>query len=140
MVIGKKQMNTILQTSPYKQHLLRKIIQNKKMKTCKEKQLVDFLPGGQFSENPCPKDLKMTQYAHSTNLSCEHHFGDLDSSQKRRPNASMHHHSTVQLIKRNRKPMMKWLTGMDETEKHEMMKKARKEGRSLRKNILNLKN
>ena len=134
---------------PYKQHLLRKLFKIKNedipllhqlikivsaaMLRCIEKQLVDFLPGGQFSENPCPKDLKMTQYAHSTNLSCEHHFGDLDSSQKRRPNASMHHHSTVQLIKRNRKPMMKWLTDMDEAEKHEIMKKARKGGRSLRK-------
>lgn len=59
------------------------------------KQLSDFLEGGQFSTQAEEKDLSRTNYARVTNLGCEHHFGDLDSSQ----NASMHHHSSVQLLK-----------------------------------------
>ncbi|KAK3605385.1 hypothetical protein CHS0354_036292 [Potamilus streckersoni] len=46
-----------------------------------------------------------TRFAQVTNLGCEHHFGDLDSSQKRRPNASMHQHPSIHLLKRNRLKM-----------------------------------
>ena len=42
------------------------------------KQLIDFLPGGQFSASPEKDDLSQTEFAHLTNLGCEHHFGDLD--------------------------------------------------------------
>jgi hypothetical protein len=45
-----------------------------------------------------------------------HHFGALDSSQTRRPSASMHHHSSIQLLKHNRKQMMSWLEDMASTD------------------------
>lgn len=69
-----------------------------------------------------------------TNLACEHHFGDLDSSQRRRPSASMHHHSSVQLLKRNRKQMFGWLDEMSGSERSELMQKARIGGKDLRNN------
>ena len=78
---------------------------------CIKKQLVDFLPGGKFYQTPI--DPKPTSFAPLTNLGCEHHFGDLDSSQRRRPNASYHHHTSVQLLKRNRKQVMEWITKVD---------------------------
>ncbi|KAH3818946.1 hypothetical protein DPMN_120674 [Dreissena polymorpha] len=71
------------------------------MLRCVDKQLVDFLPGGQFNDMSRSEDLNRTKFAHSTNLSCEHHLGDLDNSQKQRPNVTLHHHSSVQLLKRN---------------------------------------
>ena len=60
------------------------------------KQLSDFVDGP-YSQRPSEEQAKRTSFAPITNLSCEHHFGDLDSSQRRRPNASLHHHSTVHL-------------------------------------------
>lgn len=106
------------------------------MLRCIEKQLEDFLPGGQFSASPSSEDLRRTGYSHATNLGCEHHFGDLDSSQKRRPNASLHHHSSVQLLKRNRNRLMEWLTTMSPMDRTGALKDARKGGKSLRQKHL----
>lgn len=75
-----------------------------------------------------------------SNLACEHHFGDLDSSQRRRPSASMHHHSSIQLLKRNRKGMMSWIQEMSINERNKMIKKMLvKEGVNLEKSILAMK-
>jgi hypothetical protein len=98
-----------------------------------EKQLADFLPGGKFFQQSDEKEIKRTNFAMVTNLSCEHHFGDLDSSQKRRPNATMHHHSSVQLLKRNRKQLMNWISEMKPDQKNELLHNARKGGREMRK-------
>ncbi|KAH3826899.1 uncharacterized protein LOC127832644 [Dreissena polymorpha] len=97
-----------------------------------EKQMADFLPNGLFGETPDASTVKSTAFAPLTNLSCEHHFGDLDSSQRRRPNASFHHHSSVQLLKRNRRQLSEWLSGMDEQEKENLWLSARKGGKQLR--------
>lgn len=98
-----------------------------------QKQLNDFLRDGNFGKQPSREDLKRTQFAHLTNLGCEHHFGDLDSSQRRRPSATMHHHSSVQLLKRNRTNMMDWLVDMPGDMRTELLKSARKGGKELRK-------
>ena len=97
-----------------------------------DKQLVDFLPGGQFCKKATPDELRITKFAHLTNLGCEHHFGDLDSSQRRRPSASMHHHSSVQLLKRNREGLMQWFGEMSPDKRASLLKSARKGGRELR--------
>ncbi|KAH3841848.1 hypothetical protein DPMN_115329, partial [Dreissena polymorpha] len=114
------------------------------MVRCIDKQLVDFLPGGQFGAMPSEEDLDHTKFAHSTNLSCEHHFGDLDSSQRRRPNVSLHHHSSVQIIKQSRVNLMNWFDKMSSNDRSSLLKNARKEGKKLReehisceKNVLN---
>jgi hypothetical protein len=102
------------------------------MKRTIQKQLQDFLVG-QFSEEPSEYDLKRTKFAHNTNLGCEHHFGDLDSSQRRRPNASFHHHTSVQLLKRNREHLFEWLEQLKEDEQCNLMKTARSGGKAMRK-------
>jgi hypothetical protein len=53
-----------------------------------EKQLAEFL-NGQYNKESEPQELKRTNFAQVTNLSCKHHFGDLDSSQQRRLSASL---------------------------------------------------
>ena len=97
-----------------------------------KKQLVDFLPGGLYG-NPASEDvIASTAFIPKTNLSCEHHFGDLDSSQRRRPNCTMHHHSTVQMMKRNRVPMKMWYSKMSAEEKKTLWSCAKKNASKLR--------
>ncbi|KAH3725617.1 hypothetical protein DPMN_051464 [Dreissena polymorpha] len=98
-----------------------------------QKQLKDFLLGGQFSECTAQEDFQRTAYAHVTNLGCEHHFCDLYSSQRRRPNASFHHHMSVQLLKRNSQPLFQWLGNMDSNEQDQLLKTACGGGRLMRK-------
>ncbi|KAG1650243.1 putative nuclease HARBI1 [Nymphon striatum] len=101
------------------------------------KQLVDFLPGGKYCDALSTSDQERIKFAPLTNLSCEHHFGDLDSSQRRRPNASFHHHSSIQLLKRNRNHLMKWVQDLDSTGRKDLLMRARKGGYTLRKTHLN---
>ena len=98
-----------------------------------QKQLKDFLEGGQFSSMPSKASLKRTSFAQVTNLACEHHFSHLDSSQRKRPNASFHHHSSVQMLKRNRCQLIYWINEMPEEEQTALLKTARKEGLDLRR-------
>ena len=95
------------------------------------KQLSDFVDGP-YSQRPSEEQAKRTSFAPITNLSCEHHFGDLDSSQRRRPNASLHHHSTVQLLKRNRTNIVEWLEHLPETQRENIFLNARRNGPKLR--------
>ena len=53
----------------------------------------EFLPDGKF--NNVESKAKHINFAPVTNLPCEHNFGDLDSSQRRRPNATYHHHTSA---------------------------------------------
>ena len=71
-------------------------------------------------------------FANVTNLSVEHHFSDLDSSQKRRPNASFHHHTSIQLLKRNKTKIQNWYKKMNDDQKKKLWKRARKAGKQLR--------
>ncbi|XP_045170683.2 uncharacterized protein LOC123533110 [Mercenaria mercenaria] len=100
------------------------------------KQLVDFLPGGKYCDAIASSDQDRIKFAPLTNLSCEHHFGDLDSSQRRRPHASFHHHSSIQLLKRNRNHLMQWVEDLDPSGREDLLMRARKGGRDLRKNHL----
>ena len=95
-----------------------------------EKQLIDFLPGGEYYK---PVNMEKTDFAHVTNLACEHHFGDLDSSQRRRPNATLHYHSNIHIIKRNRENISRWLSNESKEFKREAWKRARSSGKILRK-------
>lgn len=68
-----------------------------------------------------------------TNLICERHFGHLDASQRQRPHSSLHHHSSVILLKQTRKRMRTWFSSLPEEEKEGLWKRARMEGENLRK-------
>ena len=67
--------------------------------------------------------LSRTEFAHLTNLGCEHHFGDLTVARNVVP---MHHHSCVQLLKRNRNSLMQWLEDMPKDKKSDLLKSAGK--------------
>lgn len=102
----------------------------KGMLTTIEKQLKDFLPGGVYGEAPNPKELERTKNSHLHNLPCEHHLGDLDASQKKRPNATFHYHSSLELLKRTR--FLQWLSLKSPEESTALWRLARKHGSALR--------
>ncbi|XP_064653012.1 uncharacterized protein LOC135503383 [Lineus longissimus] len=97
-----------------------------------DKQLADFLPEGLYGSEPSEIDLQRTSFAHVNNLGCEHHFGDYDSSIRRRPNASLHYHSSVEILKRNRCAIRVWLKNLSEKHRKKIWKAARKHGKKLR--------
>ena len=97
-----------------------------------EMQLKDFLPGGKYESQQSEDSIKRTSFAHLTNLACEHHFGDLDASQRRRPNCSLHHHSTLQILKRNRKAVNEWYSTMDTASRKSLWADAKKHGKAIR--------
>ena len=67
-----------------------------------------------------------------TNLISEHEFGDLDYSQYRRRHASLHFHSSIQMVKRN-KTISVWLNSKPIENQNTLLLKAREQGISLRK-------
>ena len=98
---------------------------------CIDKQLADFLQEGCYAQASTTEEQTRTNFSQVSNLACEHHFGDLDSSQKRRPNATFHRHSTVQLLKRNRRSLAKWLKS--HPQKSKLLQDARRFGAVLKR-------
>lgn len=72
-----------------------------------ERQLTDFLPGGRYHNVQDLSTKERMAHCQLTNLIGEACFGDLDFSIFKRRNASIHHHSTVNMLKRN-KTMSDW--------------------------------
>ena len=99
-----------------------------------EKQLVDFLPDGKFGKTNLidPSEFQRTGFSLLTNLPCEHHFGSLDSSMRRRPNASLHHHSSLHLLRQNKKGMLQWLNSMSHHHRLKVFSECRREAPLLR--------
>ena len=94
-------------------------------------QLKDFLRGGEYDTNATDETIASTSFYPKTNLGCEHHFVDLDSSQRRRPHCTMHQHTTVQLLKRNRSQIKAWYKTKNRTEQIDLWQEARKQGKEL---------
>ena len=67
-----------------------------------ESQLVDHLDGGKYSKNPDQQLLQNICHAKITNIPAENLFGELDYAIKRKRNASLFHHSSIIMLKRNR--------------------------------------
>lgn len=82
-----------------------------------------------MDQMPSQIPTQHTDFAPIANLACEHHFGNLDSSKKKED--QMLHHSTVQLLKRNRKSMMEWLGKMDNEIQIELFTSARQGGKRM---------
>lgn len=95
-------------------------------------QLVDFLDGGIHSQEPDAKEVARTSFSGVDNLPCERHLGSLDASQRRRPNASLHHHSTVELIKQNRTAVICWIKNKSPLDQRKLLTQARKYGKWMR--------
>ena len=97
-----------------------------------KRQLNDFLPGGKFSEEASLELRRSMTHCKLTNLISEHEFGDLDYSQYRRRHASLHFHSSIQMVKRN-KTISVWLNSKSIQNQNTLLLKAREQGISLRK-------
>ena len=98
---------------------------------CTERQLNDFLPGGKFGETCSSEQRAAMQHCKLTNLVSENEFGDLDFSQFRRRHASLHFHSSIQIVKRN-KTISHWLSSKSEMEQSKLLKIAGHKARELR--------
>ena len=73
-----------------------------------KRQLKDVLPGWKFSEEASLELRRSMTHCKLTNLISEHALRDLDYSQYRRRHASLHFHSSIQMVKRN-KTISVWL-------------------------------
>ncbi|GFR60822.1 hypothetical protein ElyMa_003541400 [Elysia marginata] len=92
-------------------------------------QLADFLEDGVYGTFESVKDLPQMPV---TNLVCERHFGHLDASQKRRPHSSLHHHSSVMLLKQTSQHMKRWLKNLPKEKREALLKTSRDQGSLLR--------
>jgi len=100
--------------------------------TVLEKQLADFLDGGVYGSAPTEEMRRKMNHCVLHNLMSEYAFGDLDYSQNRRRHSSLHHHSTIHMLKHN-KTVSKWLAGKQSDDQTTLMAKARGQGAELRK-------
>ena len=95
-----------------------------------EKQLVDFLPGGIYGMAPSAEVRKQLKPCPLSNLVSEYAFGDLDYDQQRRRQCSMHHHSTLHMLKNN-KTISKWLDQKCENIQGTLLNMARRKASNL---------
>lgn len=65
-----------------------------------------------------------------TNLTSEENFGDLDFSLFRRRNASLHHHTTMNMVRRNKS--VSWLCQQSAETQQQLLQLSSKKGASLR--------
>ena len=97
-----------------------------------ERQLSDFLPRGKFGTEPDPNLREKMMHSKLTNLLSENEFGDLDFGFFKRRSASLHYHSGIQMVKRNR-TISVWLSSKPPAEQSRLLKLAREKGSNLRK-------
>ena len=100
--------------------------------TVTERQLLDFLPGGIYGEEPCAERRQSMKHCKLTNLVSEYEFGDLDFSQFRRRHASLYFHSGIQMVKRN-KTISSWLSSKPPHVQTDLLQTARNKSFELRK-------
>ena len=97
-----------------------------------ERQLKEFLPGGEHHAVDDEDLLEKTKHSKLTNLVGEQCFGDLDFSLFKRRNASLHHHSTINILKRNRS-ISAWFGIKTDIEQRELLVMSAKKAPALRK-------
>ena len=115
-------------------HLLEMVIKGlaREFVIALERQLAGFLPGGKYGSAPTEEDRQRMAHCHLTNLVGEACFADLDYTMFRNRHASLHHHSTLNMLKRN-ETVSKWLNSKPKEEKMKLLSKARKFGPHMRK-------
>ena len=96
------------------------------------RQLNDFLPGGKYHnvDENSPLRARM-KHCKLHNLLGEACFGDLDFSLFKRRNASLHHQSTINMLKRNQ-TMSGWFSEQSETEQKSLLNRSATLGPVLR--------
>ncbi|XP_076470372.1 uncharacterized protein LOC143300520 [Babylonia areolata] len=96
-----------------------------------ERQLGDFLPDGKYGRPPTEEARQRMQHCQLTNLLGEACFADLDYSMFKNRGATLHHHSTANMAKRNR-PVSSWLFSKSAEERLKLMQQSRKLGPEMR--------
>ena len=96
-----------------------------------ERQLDDFLPNGKYGQEPTPELREKMRHCKLTNLLSENEFGDLDFGMYKRRNASLHYHSGLQMIKRN-KTISLWLSSKPIEDQNDLLKLAGSKSKQLR--------
>ena len=102
-----------------------------------ERQLADFLPGGKYFEVKDQNLRERLEHTHLSNLLSEECFGDLDFSMFKRRNASLHHHSTVNMLKRNRS-MSSWFLKQSTNDQKELLQLSGRKAASLREKHISM--
>ena len=97
-----------------------------------ELQLKDFLPNGQYHAVDNPELRSTLEHSHLTNLVGEQAFGDLDFSMFKRRNATTHHHTSVNMLKRN-KTLTGWFASLSPEQQGDALTKAAAKHQQLRK-------
>ena len=92
----------------------------------------DFLPGGKYHTVDDPTLREKMTHSKMTNLVGEQYFGDLDFSLFKRRNASLHHHSTINILKRN-KSISQYFCLKSHEEQAQLLKLSAKKAPKLRK-------
>ena len=82
-----------------------------------------FSEGGRYYHVTDPELWQRMKHCKLTNLVGEQAFGDLDFNIFKRRYASLHHHSTVQMMKRN-KPISMWFSSKDEEEQKRLLNRS----------------
>ena len=96
-----------------------------------DRQLADFLPFGKYGSAPMDESRQRMQHCQLTNLLGETCFADLDYSMFKNRAATLHHHSTLNMGKRNR-PVSSWLSKKSADEQSRLLSQARKGGPQMR--------
>lgn len=99
-----------------------------------KQRMKDLLPEGRYG-SVAREEQEPTRFAGATNITCERHFGSLDSIRNRRRNASFFYHLSLIMLKAQKK-QTSWKTFLQKKlsgNKHRVWEKARKGGRTLRK-------
>ena len=97
-----------------------------------ERQLCDFLPDGRYHAVQDPAVLAKMEHSHITNLLGEACFGDLDVSIYTQRNTSVHHHSTLIMLKWN-KTMTEWFLKKSAEEQCRLLQMSSSKASRLRK-------
>ena len=100
------------------------------MLTIVKRQLNDHLENGVYGSLPDPDLKSRTSHSKLTNIPAENLFGDLDFYFKRKPNATLRHHSAISMLKRNK--TIQWLKTKTENSRKVLLLKARKSAKSLK--------
>ena len=85
--------------------------------------LKDFLEGGKYSTPLCYAEQKTLQHCPLTNLMGGNAFGDMDFDMGKWRHTTFHHHSTTQMLARNK--MSDWLAQKEVDEAAKLLSLAR---------------
>ena len=94
-------------------------------------QLKDFLEGGKYHAVDDPELRQRLQHSKLTNMISEQCFGDLDFSMFKRRNASAHHHTSINMLKRN-KSLTEWFCKLSPAEQKSTLARAAATHKQLR--------